>query len=316
MSKGWRPRIVAVYNASAVVGMMYTKERLIGGIPTGIVYADGSLGGILVSNRADQQQAFRVAIDALLASPGIRGARLRILRACGENDAVRQVIDSRSFDGQTFPLEHNGSPLWKFHAHLPLTDTYEHFLGGLGSTTRHNFRYYRRRFEAAGHTFVADLSMDELRSAAFELRPKSKFTAGSNLAAFEKHLNMVAATHRPLAIGLRHQDGRWLSVIGGWYRPGGALLCFQCNCDFDFEGDSLSTVLRAYLIEQLIQQGLKELVIWGDTGPPLSRYVFYPPTISVRLDVPTAVWRAARFLMSKFGPHLPRRLASAVEWIS
>src|ERR1700688_720320 len=54
MSKGWRSRVVAVYSAGAVVGMMYTKERVIGGIPTGVVYGDGSLGGILVSNRADQ----------------------------------------------------------------------------------------------------------------------------------------------------------------------------------------------------------------------------------------------------------------------
>lgn len=316
MSKGWRPRVVAVYSEGAVVGMMYTKERVIGGIPTGIVYGDGSLGGILVSNRADQQKAFRVAMDALLESPGIRGARLRVLQSCGENDAVRQLMASRAIDGQSFPMEHNASPLWKFHAHLPLTDTYEHFLRGLGSTTRHNFRYYRRRFEAAGHKFVAHLSMDELRSAAFELRPKSKFTAGTNLADFEKHLSMVAATHRPLAIGLKHHDGRWLSVIGGWYRPGGAVLCFQCNYDCEFVGDSLSTVLRAYLIEHMIQQGLKELVIWGDTGPPLSRYVSYPPTIGVQLDVPTFAWRAARFFMSKVGPHLPRRLASTVRWIS
>jgi hypothetical protein len=315
MSKGWRPRVVGVYSAGAVVGMMYTKERVIGGIPTGIVYGDGSLGGILVSNRADHQKAFRVAMEALLASPGIRGARLRVLRACGENDVARQLIASRSIDGQSFPMEHNASPLWKFHAHLPLTDTYEHFLGRLGSTTRHNFRYYRRRFEAAGHKVVECLSMDELRTAALELRLKSKFTAGSKLADFERNLNMVAATNRPLAIGLRHHDGRWLSVLGGWYRPGGAVLCFQCNYDCEFVGDSLSTVLRAYLIEQLIQQGLKELVIWGDTGPPLSRYVSYPPIIGVRLDVPTLAWRAARFFMSKFGPHLPRRLASAVQWM-
>ena len=315
MSKGWRPRVVAVYSAGAVVGMMYTKERVIGGIPTGIVYGDGSLGGILVSNRADQQKVFRVAMEALLASPGIRGARLRVLRSCGENDAIRQLIASRSIDGQSFPMEHNASPLWKFHAHLPLTDTYEHFLGGLGSTTRHNFRYYRRRFEAAGHTVVECLSMDELRTAALELRPKSKFTADSKLEDFERNVSMVAATHRPLAIGLKHQDGRWLSVLGGWYRPGGAVLCFQCNYDCDFDGDSLSTVLRAYFIEQLIQQGLKELVIWGDTGPPLSRYVSYPPTIGVWLDVPTLAWRAARFIMSKFGPHLPRRSATAVRWI-
>jgi hypothetical protein len=315
MTKGWGPRVVAVYSAGDVVGIMYTKERVISGIPTGIVYGDGSLGGILLSNPVHQQEAFRVASELLLASPGIRGARLRIRRFGGELDAVQQLIASRFVDGECSPLEHNGSPLWKYHAHLQLTDTYAQFLDGLGSTTRHNFRYYRKRFEASGHKFIERLSMDELRTVALDLRPKSRFTAQSRLADFERFLDMVAATHRPLAVGLKHHDGKWLSIIGGWYRPGGAVLCFQCNYDSDFDSDSLSTVLRSYLIELLIRQGLKELVIWGDTGPPLSRYVSYPATIGVRLDVPTVAWRAARFFMSKFGPHLPKRLASAVQWM-
>jgi len=315
MSKGWRPRVVAVYSAGDVVGVLYTKERVIAGIPTGIVYGDESLGGMLVSNPEHEQEAFGVAMQVLLAAPGIRGARLRIPRYSNELDAVQQMIASRSVDGQFFPIERNASPVWKYHAHLGLPDTYEHFLGGLGSTTRHNFRYYRRRFEAAGHKFVEHLSIDELRSAALELRPKSKFIAQSKLAGFERTLDMVGATHRPLAIGLKHRDGQWLSVIGGWYRPGGAVLCFQCNYDCDFDADSLSTVLRAHLIELLIGQGLKELVIWGDTGPPLSRYANYPATVGVRLDVQTVAWRVARFFMAKFGPHLPRRLASAVQWM-
>jgi len=315
MTKGWGPRVVAVYNAGDLVGIMYTKERVISGIPTGIVYGDGSLGGILLSNPVHQQSAFRVATEMLLASPGIRGARLRILRFGAELDAIRQLIASRLFDGQFSPMVNNNSPLWKYHAHLQLTDTYEHFLGGLGSTTRHNFRYYRKRFEAAGNKFVEHLSMNELRSVALQLRPNSKFAAQTPLADFERSLNMVAATHRPLAIGLRHRNGKWLSVLGGWYRPEGAVLCFQCNHDSEFDADSLSTVLRAYLIELLIGQGMKELVIWGDTGPPLSRYVSYPATIGVRLDVPSFAWRAARMCMAKIGPHLPRRLASAVRWM-
>jgi hypothetical protein len=316
MTKGWRPRVVAVYSAGAIVGIMYTKERVISGIPTGIVYGDGSLGGMLLSNPVHQQSVFRVATELLLASPRIRGARLRILKFSREFDTIRQLIASRSVDGHCSPIGHNDSPLWKYHAHLQLTDTYEQFLEGLGSTTRHNFRYYRRRFEAAGNSFIENLSTHELRSVALDLRPKSKFTAQLRLADFERSLNMVTAARRPLAVGLKHRDGKWLSVLGGWYRPGGAVLRFQCNHDRDFDGDSLSTVLRAYLIEHLIQQGLKELVIWGDTGPPLSRYVSYPPTIGVRLDVPTISWRLARLCMSKVGPRLPRRLASAVRWVS
>ena len=126
-----------------------------------------------------------------------------------------------------------------------------------------------------GHGFAERLSVEELRSVALDLLPKSKVSSWRSRFTLETGLNMVAAASRPLAIGLKHHNGEWLSVIGGWYRPHSAILCFQCNNDRDFGPDSLSVVLRAYLIELLIRQGLEELVIWSGHGPPLSRYVTY-----------------------------------------
>jgi hypothetical protein len=263
-----------------------------------------------------RQDAMRVAVETLFALPRILGVRLRVLQCSDELEAIRDLAASRSLDAQYSQLEHDDSPLWKYHAHLALDDNYEQFLKRLGSTTRHNFRYYRRRFEASGHEFIEHLSMEELRSIALELGPKSKFASPVRQMFIERDLKLVEATTRPLAIALKHHSGEWLSVIGGWYKPDGAVLCFQCNNEFDFGSDSLSVVLRAYLIELLIQQGLKELVIWGDTQPPLSRYVTYAPTVCVRLDIPTLSWRVARSLISTITPHLPKRIAAAAQWIS
>jgi hypothetical protein len=316
VSKGWVPRAVVVYAGPDVAGILYAKERVISGISTGVVYADGSLGGMLFVREQHRQDVFRVALETLLSSPGIRGVRLRVLRDGGDLDAIGQLVVSRSLDVQYSLIEHDDSPLWKYHAHLPLTDSYERFLSRLGSTTRHNFRYYRRRFEASGHRFIDRLSPDELRSAALELAPKSKFVTSWRNLEIENCLKMVAASSRPLAIGLKHQNGEWLSVIGGWYRPRGGVLCFQCNNDCDFGSDSLSIVLRAYLIESLIGQSLEELVIWADTRGPLSRYVSYVPAVGVRLDLPTCSWRVARLLISTARPFLPRRLAAAAQWIT
>jgi hypothetical protein len=316
VSKGWAPRAVVVYTGPDVAGILYAKERVISGISTGVVYADGSLGGMLFVREQHRQDVFRVALETLLSSPGIRGVRLRVLRDGGDLDAIGQLVVSRSLDVQYSLIEHDDSPLWKYHAHLPLTDSYERFLSRLGSTTRHNFRYYRRRFEASGHRFIDRLSPDELRSAALELAPKSKFVTSWRNLEIENGLKMVAASSRPLAIGLKHQNGEWLSVIGGWYRPRGGVLCFQCNNDCDFGSDSLSIVLRAYLIESLIGQSLEELVIWADTRGPLSRYVSYVPAVGVRLDLPTCSWRVARLLISTARPFLPRRLAAAAQWIT
>lgn len=314
--KGWRPRVVVVSYGREAVGIIYTKERIIYGIPTGIVYSDGALGGNLLANSLHHQNAFRLALETLLASPGIHGIRLRVARSGEELEAVRQLSVSRSGHSRDARVEYQDFPLGQSHAQLPLAHTYDQFLARLGSTTRHNFRYYRRRFESSSHRFVEHLSIDELRLAALDLRPKTKFSARWQQRKIDKGLNLVAAASRPLAVGLKHRNGEWLGVIGGWYRQGGAVLCFQCNNERDFGSDSLSVVLRAFLVELLIRQGLEELVIWHGTGPPLSRYASYEPMIGVSLDQPTYSWRAVRWLVSMVGPRLPRRLADTARWIA
>ena len=65
---------------------------------------------------------------------------------------------------------------------------------------------------------------------------------------------MAAVGDRLLAMGLRHRNGEWLIVMCGVYRPGAGVLLLQLNNDRDFPRDSLSVVMRAYLIESLIRQ--------------------------------------------------------------
>ena len=93
-----------------------------------------------------------------------------------------------------------------------------------------------------------------------------------------------------------------------------ALFCDQCNNDNDHGSESLSVVLRGYCIEHLIRQGVRELVIWSETGPPLSRYVTYLPSVGVHVDVPSYPWRVVSFLASKVAPWLPKRLGKVVQW--
>ena len=315
VGNGWRPRVVAVYCAGDLAGILYTKERVISGFATGVAYGDGSLGGVLLADRRHETNVFRTAIETLLASPGIRGIRLRLIQEGGEIKAVERLRDSKNISLRLSPLEYNSSRLWKYHAHLQLASTYEQFLGRLGSTTRHNFRYYRKRCEASGYRFVDSLTRAELRSAAFGILPNAKFHSALRVG-LGQCMNMVATAREPLAVGLKDQKGNWVSVIGGWYGPGAAVLCFQCNNIHDLARDSISTVLRSYLIEMLIQEGFGELVIWADTGPPLSRYATYVPTVSVNLDVSSYAWRMARTFFSKIGPHLPEKWANAAQWVS
>ena len=130
-------------------------------------------------------------------------------------------------------------------------------------------------------------------------------------------IDMAATAERPLAVGLRNRNGDWLSIICGVYRPAAGVLLLQLNNDRDFGDFSLSTVLRGYLIETLIQQGMNELIIWAGTGPPLSRYVKYIPTLAIHLDSPAYLWRLLRLSVSTFGPWLPKKLVRQKNlWVS
>lgn len=237
---------------------------------------------------------------------GTRGIRLRVRRNGPELAAVRTLLASSRFDTYFSRV--------KDHARLSLPGTYEELLLSFGATTRHNFRYYRRRFEAAGHVYRENLSLDELRSAAACLEPKCSKPSRSDSS--ERLIKMAAVADRLLAVGLRHRNGEWLSVMCGVYRPGAGVLLLQLNNDRDFPRDSLSVVLRAYLIESLIRQGMKEFIIWAGTAPPLSRYVTYMPTLGIYLDSPDYKWRCVRGLVSRFGHWLPRQVQADARWIA
>jgi len=306
VSKGWKPRVVTVHKRSELAGVVYTKERTIFGCRLGVVYADLSWGSILFGDPFHQPNVFRIALETLLAFPGIRGLRLRVLRGSPELAGVRNLIASKRFDVHFSRVRE--------HACLSLPDTYEQLLLGFGSTTRHNFRYYRRRFEVAGHIYLERLSLDELISAALFLEPRCRIASKSH--SITRVLNMVAAADQPMAVGLKHRNGEWLSVIAGVYRPQAGVLLLQLNNDRKFSCDSLSVVLRGYLIETLIRQGMRELVIWAGTGPPLSRYVRRIPTLGIHLDLPGYQWRLARRFVTTLGPWLPKRFREDAGWIA
>jgi hypothetical protein len=298
--------VVTVRQECELAGLLYAKEKIVLGCRLGVAYADLSWGSVLFGDAFQQQQTFGIAIEKLLSSPGIDGVRLRVLRGSPELAAIRKLIASRELDVHFSRV--------KDHANLVLPKTYEDLLKSFGSTTRHNFRYYRSRFEAAGHTYVENLPLDELRSAALYLKPRC--TIATQPGSVERLLDMVATADQAVAVGLKHQNGDWLSVIGGVYRPGAGVLLFQLNDDQGFPRNSLSVVLRGYLIETLIRRGMSWLSIWGGTAAPLSRYVKYIPTVGIHLDLPSFRWRLVRQLVAQSGPWLPKRLSEDASWIA
>jgi hypothetical protein len=273
------------------------------------VYGDGRLGNLAVAEVADREEVIIVALASLFKLPHVRGVRLAIPVANVEARAVARAQPMVPFD-----LGYSPSSPFDTHARLPLPAGYEEFLGRLGSRTRRNFRYYRRRFEEGGHVYVDDVAPQDLVRAASDLRPKCRIPTGHR--EIERALSLLKTTSRPWVAGLKHRDGTWLSVAAGWFSGTRAIMFFQLNDDRDHDDASLSVVLRGRLIETLIGSRTPELVFWSGTAAPLSRYVEPIPAMSVYLDTPALGWRLVRSMIGKTQTWMPKRMAADLRWIA
>jgi hypothetical protein len=306
LSAGWLPRVLVVKCADETIGIVYAKERRIAGVATGVIYADGILGNLVIADPLHREDVLYTAIRKLFACPAVLGVRLAIPPEGYESRAVAKVLSSLKLDSSSAAIQ--------YHARLPLAGTYEEFLEWLGHRTRKNIRRCTRRLEAEGLIFVERLSKSELADAARYLRTRCSIPISAS--ALERALNWIAGVECSMAIGIKNRSGEWLSFAAGWYTPGRATLSVQLNNDSDFEDYSLSLALRARLIEMLIGRGIKELWFWGGVTLPLARYAEYVPAIGVYLDVPGYSWRIARHIAAMIGPLLPRRFAQDMAWIS
>ena len=305
----WTPRVVVVSRNGRVAGVVYGKERMIGGFSSGLIYGDGRLGHLVVSDLIDCEAVLATAIRAWFALPRVRGVRLAIWPSSAEACTVERVRAALDLD-----LTIAAPASYELHSRLPLASDYDAFLSSLGHQTRRNFRYYRRKFEAAGHRYVERVNPGDLEGMLGSLRAKSRipFTA----AKMKTAARTVLSTPNPWVVALRHANGDYLSVAAGWFDRGRATMLLQQNNDLEFGDASLSVVLRAYLIETLIGQGTPELVFWSGSAPPLSRYTQPLDAISLHFDARTFGWRLVRGMIGAAQPLLERFGGNDLRWVA
>ena len=137
-------------------------------------------------------------------------------------------------------------------------------LARLGKSTRFNLRYYRRRLlKEIGCEYVAD--------AVPFLRESDVATLNANSLnpvqpeEFERRVRSASGLPGSYLCGLRTNDGRWLSLIGGWRQDGTTVLFWQLNA-LGFEKYSIGTAMRSFYLEDEIARGAKRLLIFGGTS--------------------------------------------------
>jgi hypothetical protein len=162
---------------------------------------------------------------------------------------------SRRIQAEWTLREHN------IPAYLPLLPTLDATLARIGQKTRSNLRYYRRRCEQElGSAFDAEPNISLPEFLAFNR--ECTYAVRDALAAI-RYQAMTANPNQAMR-GIRATDGRWLSLVGTRRYNGFVELDWQMN-RAGLPASSLSTVMRAYLIEHEIALGSTRLYIEGGT---------------------------------------------------
>jgi hypothetical protein len=148
---------------------------------------------------------------------------------------------------------------------LPLEETFDKTLAKIGTRTRRNMRYYRKRAEAElGCVFLPVVEIDEREFLNFNRECMYAVPAKVASWRYESLKNIET----PLFMGIKDKDGRWLSMLGGRRHHGGSEILWQMNRD-GLSAYSLSLVMRSYFMEHEIAHGMTKLYMEGGTAHPM-----------------------------------------------
>jgi hypothetical protein len=189
---------------------------------------------------------------------------------------------------------------------LPLESTLSATLARLGRHTRRNFRRYRMRLEQdLGATFVPRVEMArevflEMNSRSLNAVPEAE--AEWRFDSLAEMRQRADGREGPLFAGVRAADGRWLSVVFGSRHDGITEMEWQMNRS-ELPRYSLSTVMRAYLLEHEIALGTHTLMFKGGTPHPLRHSLQNSQTVDlIVMRSSIAAWlirRLARFIFPR-----------------
>ncbi len=160
-------------------------------------------------------------------------------------------------------------------SYLPLESTMDATLAKIGQRTRSNMRYYRRRAESQlGCTFIENVRISRFAFKAFN---RQCTYAVKNEEAGLRY-DAISEVPGMFLCGILDREGRWLSMIGARRYHDMVEIDWQMN-RHDLPASSLSTVMRAYFIEQEIRLGTRKMYIEGGT-PHAMRFSFATARVS------------------------------------
>ena len=149
--------------------------------------------------------------------------------------------------------------------YLPLEETFDGTLAKIGTRTRRNMRYYRKRAEAElGCVIVPRVQISEREFLDFNR--ECMYAVPGKVASWRYQSLENLGT--PLFMGIKDKGGRWLSLLGGRRHHDGTEILWQMNRS-GLSPYSLSIVMRSYFMEHEIAHGMRKLYMEGGTAHPM-----------------------------------------------
>jgi hypothetical protein len=149
--------------------------------------------------------------------------------------------------------------------YLPLEDTFDGTLAKIGTRTRRNMRYYRKRAEAElGCVFLPEIQINKREFLDFNR--ECMYAVPGKVASWR--YQSLEDLETPLFMGIKDKGGRWLSLLGGRRHHDGTEILWQMNRS-GLSPYSLSIVMRSYFMEHEIAHGMTKLYMEGGTAHPM-----------------------------------------------
>jgi len=149
--------------------------------------------------------------------------------------------------------------------YLQMEETFDGTLAKIGTRTRRNIRYYRKRAEAElGCVFLPLVQIGKREFLDFNR--ECMYAVPAKVASWRYESLKYLET--PLFMGIKDRGGRWLSLLGGRRHHDGTEILWQMNRS-GLSAYSLSIVMRAYFMEHEIAHGMTKLYMEGGTAHPM-----------------------------------------------
>ena len=249
------PVLLLQHQGDSIRAAVLLFEYKLHGFPTGCYIPMEEDGSRCVVAPKEQRSAIAMEAGAYLIR---RGAVLVLVSVASPSLPLRTASIDRSL---------LATQVREVRRILPLGPSLEETLHTLSRNTRHNFRRARLQLKADYRpVYLRDArpTLEELS----ELNQSCAFTVPQWVV--EERCRLLR--HLPLGVvlGLRDQDGRWLSLVGAHREE--EMLCLDWQMNRSGLGSiSVATAMRSFLIEDEIGRGARLLRFERGTTHPVSR---------------------------------------------